>query len=853
MEARSQRTPRRGRGGFAEVAVDGAGGQERTFTYRVPDDADVEPGHLVWVPFGTRTVQGIVFSLTEIPAVEETRDIERVAHERPLLTDRQIEVARWMSSYYRVGLFLAAVQMLPPGFASRLRTWLTVDSERASDAALIEAVGARAGRAIQIVEEAGEMRREPLARRLGRGGGAIVDRLIRRKLLVTRSEWEHQRQKPRYARVLALAVEADEVEKAADELDARPGARGIERASLLRRVIDSPGRETQADLAREFGRSRVDWAKKAGLLRVDEIRVERDPLAEIQFQTTMPLDPTAAQAGAIGAITSALRTARSGSGPPRRFLLFGVTGSGKTEVYLRATEKCLELGRSVLVLVPEIALTPQTLSRFASRFPGQVALLHSGLQPGERFDQWWRIANGDFPIVLGSRSAVFAPIRDLGLVVIDEEHEWTYKQHDPAPRYHARAVAERLCAEHGAVLVAGSATPDVETFRRARRSEFNLLRLPTRVGIEDTFLESGGPASAQGRGPGRTSAGQAGVSIVDMREELRSGNAGLFSRELHSAIGHSLDSGGRVILFLNRRGSAAYVQCRRCGAVRLCRRCDTSLTMHRSDMPDGVDSLVCHYCGYRVRPSAVCRVCNAEDMRPMGSGTQSVVAEVERRFPGAGVLRWDRDVARTARAHSEVLDRFMKGGSRVLVGTQMVAKGLDIPEVTLVGVISADTGLAIPDFRAGERAFQVLTQVAGRVGRGPDGGSAIIQTFQPEHYAIQAAAAQDFEAFYDVEIGLRADHADPPFTRLIRLGHSHYDAPAALEEAKRLAAALKNERIASGETGTEVIGPSPSYPFRMRGVTRWHIILKGAHPERLLDRVPTGRDWTVDVDPASVS
>jgi len=837
------------RTGFAQIAVDGAGGQARTFTYSVPAEMNVQPGHLVWVPFGPRTVQGIVFGLTDVPEIEETRDIERIAYEDPLISARHIKVATWISTYYRVGLFMAASQMLPPGFASRLRTWVSVDAKRVADAAEADDLGSRDDRALCMVEDVGEMRRPSLARRLGRGGGVVVDRLIRRKLLVTRTEWEHQRQKPRYVRVLALAVESEVVERAAEELDNASGTRGIERASLLRRVIDSPGTETQADLAREFGRSRVDWAKKAGLLRIDEMQVERDPLKEHQFQTTMPLDPTAAQAGAIGAITSALRTTRKESGPPRKFLLYGVTGSGKTEVYLRAAEKCLELGRSVLILVPEIALTPQTLARFASRFPGKVALLHSGLQPGERFDQWWRIFKGDFPIVLGSRSAVFAPIKDLGLVVIDEEHEWTYKQHDPAPRYHARAVAERFCAEHGAVLVVGSATPDIETFRRAERAEIDLLRLPARVGIEDGSMGTLTDFS----GPARTSAGQAGVRIVDMREELRAGNAGLFSRALLAAIGESLDAGGRVILFLNRRGTAAYVQCRQCGSVRTCRRCDTSLTMHRSDMPDGIDSLVCHYCGYRVRPSVKCRVCNGEDMRPMGSGTQAVVAEVERRFPDVGVLRWDRDVARTARAHGEVLDKFLKGESRVLVGTQMVAKGLDIPEVTLVGVISADTGLSIPDFRAGERAFQILTQVAGRVGRGPDGGSAIIQTFQPEHYAVQAAAVQDFEAFYEVEIGLRAEHADPPFTRLIRLGHSHYDPLAALEEAKRMAAALNDERIASGDTGTEVIGPSPSYPFRMRGVTRWHIILKGAHPEGLLDRVQLGRDWTVDVDPASVS
>ena len=849
MEARSKITPGYDAPGFAQVAVDGAGLQARTFTYSVPDELPVRPGHLVWVPFGPRTVQGIVFGLTNVPEIEEPRGIERVAYANPLISERQIKVAIWMSTYYRVGLFMAASQMLPPGFASRLRTWVSVDAKRVADTAEAADLGSRDDRALRMVEDVGEMRRPSLVRRLGRGGGVVVDRLIRRKLLVTRSEWEHQRQKPRYVRVLALGMEAEVVESVAEELDSSSGTRGIERASLLRRVIDSPGIETQADLAREFGRSRVDWAKKAGLLRVDEIQVQRDPLREHHFQTTMPLDPTAAQAGAIGAITSALRTSRKKSGPPRKFLLYGVTGSGKTEVYLRATEKCLELGRSVLILVPEIALTPQTLARFASRFPGKVALLHSGLQPGERFDQWWRIAKGDFPIVLGSRSAVFAPIKDIGLIVIDEEHEWTYKQHDPAPRYHARAVAERFCAEHGAVLVVGSATPDIETFRRSERAEIDLLRLPARVGIEDGSMGT----LTNFNGPARTRAGQAGVRIVDMREELRAGNAGLFSRTLMAGIGESLDAGGRVILFLNRRGTAAYVQCRQCGSVRTCRRCDTSLTMHRSDMPDGIDSLVCHYCGYRVRPSVKCLVCNAEDMRPMGSGTQAVVAEVERRFPDVGVLRWDRDVARTARAHGEVLDNFLKGESRVLVGTQMVAKGLDIPEVTLVGVISADTGLSIPDFRAGERAFQVLTQVAGRVGRGPNGGSAIIQTFQPEHYAVQAAAIQDFEAFYEVEIGLRAEHANPPFTRLIRLGHSHYDPASALEEAKRMAAVLNDERIASGDTGTEVIGPSPSYPFRMRGVTRWHIVLKGAQPGSLLDRVQLGRDWTVDVDPASVS
>ena len=634
METRLRNTSDHPGRAFAQVAVDGAGGQDRTFTYRVPEEMEIAPGHLVWVPFGSRVLQGVVLALVDTPEVEQTRDIERVAYHLPLLSSQQINVIIWMAEYYRVGLFLAAVQMLPPGFASRLRTWVSLDSERASEPAAISGLNGQDQRALRILEDAGEVRKPALARSIGRGGRAVVDRLINRKLLLTRTDWELKRQKPLYTRLISLALESGKVEKVAQELDALPRMRGLERASLLRRVIDAPGSETQADLAREFGRSRVNWAKRSGLLRVEEVRVDRNPLRSHQFETTTPLEPTVAQTGAIRAITSALQNSSDESVQARKFLLYGVTGSGKTEVYLRAAEKCLELGRSVLILVPEIALTPQTLSRFASRFPGQVALLHSGLQPGERFDQWWRVANGDFPIVLGSRSAVFAPLKNLGLVMIDEEHEWTYKQHDPAPRYHARAVAERFCAEHGAVLVVGSATPDIETFRRAERGEVDLLRLPGRVGIGTA---TGNRNSLTNTAPARTSAGQAAVTIVDMREELRNGNSGSFSRVLLKGIRDSLETGGRVILFLNRRGSAAYVQCRTCGSVRSCRRCDTSLTMHRSDMPDGIDSLVCHYCGYRVRPGNRCGECNAEDMRPMGIGTQSVVADVERQFPG---VRW---------------------------------------------------------------------------------------------------------------------------------------------------------------------------------------------------------------------
>jgi primosomal protein N' (replication factor Y) len=556
-------------------------------------------------------------------------------------------------------------------------------------------------------------------------------------------------------------------------------------------------------------------------------------LRGLKFQQTFPLDPTEPQAVAIDRLKRAIK------GDGGRFLLYGVTGSGKTEVYLQAAQAALDAGKGVIVLVPEIALTPQNLERLAGRFAGNIALLHSGLSEGERFDQWWALHQGKYRIALGSRGAVFAPMDDVGLVIVDEEHEWTYKQHDAAPRYHARTVAEKLCEITGATLLAGSATPDVETFRRSELGEYERLTLPERVGVA-------------GFSPVET-AERASVMVVDMRNELRDGNAELFSRALQSAMGESLSAGDRVILFLNRRGAASHVQCRNCGYVRRCNRCDTALTYHRGGASDVPENLVCHHCSRRIRYTNLCPGCSERRLLPSGSGTQSVVDEVSRLFPGSGVLRWDRDVARTAQAHSEVLTNFLAGGNQVLVGTQMVAKGLDIPSVGLVGVVSADTGLSIPDFRAGERAFQILTQVAGRAGRGTDQGRAIIQTFQPEHYAVVNAASQDFGAFYQTELELRRQYANPPFTRLIRLGFSDPDPDVARLDAMDLAASLGYQAEIAGGTPSVVIGPAPSFPTRVRGRTRWHIIIKGSQPELLLDRTDLPAGWTVDVDPISVS
>ncbi len=809
------------------------------------------PGDIVRVPFGPRELQGIVFSLSGATPVEETRPLTERAEIGPFISGDRLTLARWLAAYYRTTLYAAAALMLPAGATSRPRVWLTrakVLPEPVSELNQLER------RAWDATPEEGRARRDRVLRRLGRPGRAVVDRLVRRGFLLARSELEHPSAAAVYQSRAVLNATPDE---ARTEAAKWAGTRSARRGELLTWLADGNEGGTRQALADKFGLASVNWLLKGGLLRLEKVQVQRDPLARYAVQGQFPPEPTPEQASAVAEIEAALSAARPGA-PPARLLLFGVTGSGKTEVYLRAVEACLRAGKRAIVLVPEIALTPQALRRFASRFPGKVALQHSGMPAGERYDQWWRVRAGDYPVVLGSRSAVFAPADDLGLVVIDEEHEWTYKQADQAPRYHAREVAERLCATTGAVLLCGSATPDLGTFRRAERGEYRLLRLPNRVAASSVpvgvfpAVAPDGPARAAP--PGLSSASQGGrTRIVDMREELRAGHAEVLSRDLIAALRETLVAGGSAVLFLNRRGVASFVQCKECGAVRRCRRCDTTLVYHRPERGPGPGRLVCHYCGYQVNSARACRSCGGNQVLRLGAGTQAVADAVQSYFPGAGVVRWDSDSARTAKEHEAVLERFESKGGQVLVGTQVVAKGLDMPAVTLVGIVAADIGLAVPDFRAAERTFQLVSQAAGRTGRGSRRGRVIIQTFQPEHYAIKAAAAEDYESFYRTEIEIRARHAYPPLSRLVRLLFSDPDLTEATRVAGELGARLRRERAVSGDTSNDVLGPTPAYPLRVRGRYRWQVVLRGPAPEALLDRVPPGRGWVVDVDPVSLA
>ncbi|NWF71106.1 MAG: primosomal protein N', partial [Chloroflexi bacterium] len=546
-----------------------------------------------------------------------------------------------------------------------------------------------------------------------------------------------------------------------------------------------------------------------------------------------------------------------GEGAGSVFLLHGVTGSGKTEIYLRAIEAVLEAGRQAIFLVPEIALTAQTVRRVAARFPGQVAIVHSGLSDGERYDTWRRARAGKIGVVVGPRSALFTPLPDIGLIVLDEEHDHSYKQSPPfsAPHYHARAVAEYLMRQNDGLLILGSATPDVETYYRAQQGQLHYLHLPKRImGHRARINAQAERAQVQPvyrplaeTSPDVLTIELPLVQLVDMRAELKSGNTGIFSRELQAALERTLSRHEQTLLFINRRGHNTYVFCRDCGYIAICPRCEAPLTFHSAD-----DALVCHRCGHQQAQPERCPVCKSPRIKYFGAGTQQVEAAVREHFPSARLLRWDADTASDHRAHDDILSRFMERKADILIGTQMIAKGLDLPLVTLVGVVSADMGIALPDFRAGERTFQLLTQVAGRAGRGLLGGQVILQTYQPGHYAVAAAAQHDYAGFYAREIAYRRELGYPPFRRLARIVFRFPKAHKAQSEAERCAVWLRERLRKLKMTGTDMIGPAPCFFQRVNNHYRWQIILRGPNPADALHTLDTPPGWHIDIDPVDV-
>ncbi|MBN1863146.1 MAG: primosomal protein N' [Dehalococcoidales bacterium] len=809
---------------YAEVSVNSPAARRLAFSYAVPPGLDIEVGQAVWVPFGERKLQGVVLSLSGTPPDIETREIAGLIERRPLLSPHQVSLARWLSEYYLSPFFEAVALMLPPGFKRSLTTYLSASpSLQESD---LSSLPQEQKQALDLIRARGRVSLRELEKALGKKQAQLASsQLVRRGLAVRDYELAAARVKPRLEPHLSPAIAPHEIERAIDELrKKRAGKQAALLSFIARQSYPVPWAEARSAVGGT--KATADALVSKGLIKVEQIEVRRDPLSrQAATPPSAPLTLTATQKSALERITSALRA----GGKPGVFLLHGVTGSGKTEVYLQALAQAVGWGKKGIVLVPEISLTPQTIERFSARFPHRVAVLHSKLSLGEQFDEWQRIRNGECDVVIGPRSAVFAPQPDLGLIIIDEEHEWSYKQPDRAPRYHARDVALKLAELAGATVVLGSATPDVESFYHAQRGDYHLLQLPERV-----VPNEGSPLPQ--------------VEVVDMRKELKAGNRSIFSRALSQATTEAIANREQVMLFLNRRGGATFVQCRNCGYVLRCRRCEVVLTYHLDE-----DVLACHQCNYRSPVPQVCPRCSSRRIKFLGTGTQKLAQLAQESFPGAKLLRWDSDATREKDAHLKILNRFRNHEADILVGTQMIAKGLDLPLVTLVGVVNADTSLNLPDFRAGERTFQLLSQVLGRAGRGSLGGRVVIQTYFPENYAIQAAARHDYALFYQQEIDYRRQFANPPFRKLACLTYHHTNDTLGQREAERMKQRLTEEIDSQGLDNISLIGPAPAFIHRLRGRFRWQLILRGSGLSSFLAAIPIPPGWTIDIDPVGLT
>ncbi|MBM4447407.1 MAG: primosomal protein N' [Chloroflexi bacterium] len=808
---------------YVEVAVNSPIAQRRSFSYSVPPELKVDAGQAVWVPFGSKTLQGIVVKVSDYPSFEVTKEIEGVITPLPLLSSARLEVALWLSKHYLTPLFDAVALMLPPGFERRLVTFLQL----LQDSVDLSQLNPEQRQFISLLEAKDKVNLRALERKFGKKKAeSITQQLLRYRLVIKSQQLEETKVKPKLVAHLKLQIDSDE---AGVEVIRLRTARAHKQAAVLEFLIKQlnlvPLSELRKSIACEKGV--IESLKNRGLVSLVEVEVRRDPLAHLRIAPTSPPKLTPSQEVAWQSIQSCIAQQHLNNSP-LVFLLHGVTGSGKTEIYLRVLGESVAQGKRGICLVPEIALTPQTIERFASRFQGRVAVIHSGLSLGEQFDEWYRIKEGGFDVVIGPRSALFAPQPDLGLIVMDEEHEWNYKQSDKSPRYHARDVAIKLAELSGAVVILGSATPDVETFYRAQQGEYQLVELKERI-------TPYGPSSLPE------------VEVVDLREELKAGNRSIFSRSLIGAMTEALAHHEQVILFLNRRGTATFIQCRGCGFVFRCSRCTAALTYHAA-----IKELVCHHCRYSGPLPVECPQCFEHSLRFLGIGTQRVEEEVRHFFPQACTLRWDRDVTYGRRAHEELFTKVRAHEVDILIGTQMVAKGLDLPQVTLAGVISADTGLNLPDFRAGERTFQLLCQVAGRAGRGFTPGRVIIQTYSPEHYAVHAASRHDYLAFYTQEIEYRRKFGYPPFSQLACLTFSHTNEIACRKEAQRMSCLLAAEKDRRGMSYLRLIGPVPAFVPRVRGHYRWQLVLCGADLDDFLTEISFPRGWVVDIDPVGM-
>ncbi len=837
---------------YAEVAVGGK--THLLLHYDAPPELSgrLAPGHLVRVPLRDEERPGVVVTLMASTPVAATRSLLALMDPLPVLTAGQLALARWMADFYLAPLADCVWLMAPP---PRVGPRRVRSAELTAAPTQIEAARPSLGRPTKQADVldwlAASADPLPTAAQIQEAVGCSAATL---RALVERGWVECEKNAGLHTVLLLLSP--TEARARADELRGSAIFYGI-LGFLADQDGPTPAEAIRAATGCEL--RHLQKLKDLGLVALSEAEVVRDPLADVEFVPADPPPLTPDQAAAWEQIERGARGEERIAArlSPLAFLLHGVTGSGKTEIYLRAVAATLAQGRRAIVLVPEISLTPQTTRRFLARFPGRVGLFHSQLSPGERYETWQRARAGRLDVIVGPRSALFTPLPDVGLIVLDEEHDASFKAQDYTPAYHARDVALELARMAGATVLLGSATPSLESYRRAQTGEFQLLTLPQRIRghvrrlnqqqerhqvVQTAYRDEGEQVRYIPLPP---------VQVVDLRHELRAGNVHIFSRALQQALQQTLARGEQAILFLNRRGNATFVLCRDCGHVMRCPHCDVPLIQHGIGNGE-IGKLICHRCNHHERIPQRCPVCGGGRIRYFGLGTQRVEAAVREMFPEARILRWDRDTASRRGAHELIMERFVGGQADVLIGTQMVAKGLDLPLVTLVGVVSADTALNLPDFRAAERTFQLLTQVAGRAGRGLRGGRVIVQTYNPAHYAVQMAARHDFAGFAQRELAFRREHGYPPFRRLARLEYRHRKSERARLVAERLAATLRAMLEARSLPPEDLIGPAPAFFARQRNLFRWQVLLRADDPADLLREVEISAGWRVDIDPVSV-
>jgi primosomal protein N' (replication factor Y) len=783
------------KGTYANVVIDAPSRQlDRPFTYRVPEHLEdrTEIGSVVLVPFINTLHIGYVMEFCDPPDLPRIRPIEEVVDEPPLFDERTVKLCAWMASHYLSSLSQALRLVVPPGRSRRVIELIELNGEAAE---ALRDIPAQANRQRELVERlaeaGGSMPLAELRSVLGsRPISTVLNSLEKRGSINRR--FILPRPRARRVKVRMVEITARGIEALAG--DGEMAKRSPARRRILECLRDHGGKLTSHELNHlaAVSSSTLKATLQLGLVRDWREERLRDPFVDRSFPQQEPHMLNPRQEEALEAIVAGMESGDSGV-----YLLHGITGSGKTEVYLHAIDHALGKGRNALVLVPEIALTPQMVQRFKGRLGEEVAVLHSRLGLGERYDQWRGIREGRYRVVIGARSALFAPLSDLGLLIIDEEHEGSYKQ-GSAPRYHARDVAVKRASLCGAVVVLGSATPCLETLHATELGDYAYLRLPERIDNRPLPV----------------------AEVVDMRELSDPGERNILSPRLTNALAKVFKSGEQAILFLNRRGFAPTLQCHHCGHIFQCPNCSVALCYH-----SGEPHLLCHHCNFRVQPPFTCPQCGNRQHRYSGVGTERVEAELRRLLPPLRCIRMDADTTRRKGAHWDILESFNAGKAQVLLGTQMIAKGLDIPNVTLVGVINADTSLGLPDFRAGERTFHLLTQVSGRAGRGKRPGKVIIQTYYPDHYAVEAAVSGDSLGFYRREISFRREANYPPFCRLINLVLT-----ASQENHARSAAAGLGEilREAIRPEWGELLGPAPAPLSRLKGKYRYHLTVKAS-------------------------